>query len=152
VKVAYLFALLSAVFSSVGNSISKFAMMDMPSLTVNCIAFYSSIPLYIFLLKGAAVRREVWSAFTNPKLMMQFGVRGIFGYLGIIAFMLSLSSGPISLVTALSGTQPIFVLILSLIATSLFPKLIHEEFGKKVLGAKLLALLLTVIGILLVSL
>lgn len=152
VKTAYLFALLSALFSSIGNSISKFAMMDMPSLTVNCIAFYSSIPLYIFLLKNAAVRREIVGAFANTKLIIQFGIRGIFGYLGIIAFMASLSSGPISLVTALSGTQPIFVLILSLIASVLFPKLIHEEFGRSVIGIKLLALLLTVIGILFVSL
>ena len=152
VKIAYLFALLSAVFSSIGNSISKFAMMNMPSLTVNCIAFYSSIPLYIFLLKSPSVRSEILGAFKNTRLLLQFGIRGIFGYMGIIAFMASLSSGPISLVTALSGTQPIFVLILSLVASALFPRLIHEEFGKGVLGTKLLALLLTVIGILLVSL
>lgn len=152
VRTAYLFALLSALFSSVGNSISKFAMMDMPSLTVNCIAFYSSIPLYVFLLKSATVRKEILGAFANTKLIIQFGIRGIFGYLGIITFMTSLSSGPISLVTALSGTQPIFVLILSLIASMLFPKLIHEEFGRSVIGTKLLALFLTVIGILLVSL
>lgn len=152
VRTAYLFALLSAIFSSVGNSISKFAMIDMPSLTVNCIAFYSSIPLYFFLLKNASVRKEVASAFGNVKLLIQFSIRGIFGYLGIITFMSSLSSGPISLVTALSGTQPIFVLILSLLASVFYPKLIHEEFGKSVLGIKLLALLLTVIGILLVSL
>lgn len=152
VRTAYLFALLSALFSSVGNSISKFAMMDMPSLTVNCIAFYSSIPLYVFLLKNVTVRKEILGAFANTKLIIQFGIRGIFGYLGIITFMTSLSSGPISLVTALSGTQPIFVLILSLIASMLFPKLIHEEFGRSVIGTKLLALFLTVIGILLVSL
>lgn len=152
VRTAYLFALLSALFSSIGNSISKFAMVDMPSLTVNCIAFYSTIPLYIFLLKNSAVRREVSAAFLNTKLLIQFGVRGIFGYLGIITFMASLSSGPISLVTALSGTQPIFVLLLSLVASVFYPKMIHEEFGRSVLGTKLLALFLTVVGILLVSL
>lgn len=152
VRTAYLFALLSALFSSIGNSISKFAMIDMPSLTVNCIAFYSSIPLYIVLLKNTSVRKEVASAFSNVRLLTQFGIRGIFGYLGIITFMSALSSGPISLVTALSGTQPIFVLILSLVASVFFPKLIHEEFGKSVIGIKLLALFLTVIGILLVSL
>ncbi len=152
VRSAYLFALLSALFSSVGNSISKYAMQDLPSLTVNCIAFYSSIPLYLFLLKNAEVRREIVSAFKNTSLLAQFSVRGLFGYMGIITFMSALSSGPISLVTAVSGTQPIFVLIFSVVISLLYPKVIHEEFGKKALPAKLSALFLTVLGILLISL
>lgn len=152
VRSAYMFALLSAIFSSIGNSISKYAMQDLPSLTVNCIAFYSSIPLYLFLLKNKDVRKEIIFALTNKKLLLQFGIRGLFGYMGIISFMTALSFGPISLVTAVSGTQPIFVLVFSLIISLLFPKAIHEEFGWKTLPAKLSALFLTVLGILLISL
>lgn len=152
VRSAYVFALLSALFSSIGNSISKYAMQDLPSLTVNCIAFYSSIPLYIFLLKNSVVRKEIVYALTNKMLLLQFSIRGFFGYMGIITFMSALSSGPISLVTAVSGTQPIFVLLFSLIISFMYPKVIHEEFGGKTLPAKLTALFLTVLGILLISL
>lgn len=152
VRSAYIFALLSAVFSSIGNSISKYAMTDLPPLTVNCIAFYSTIPLYLFLLRDHVVVREVKDAFLNTKLLFQFALRGIFGYLGIILFMTALNTGPISLVTALSGTQPLFVLIFSLAVSFIFPKIIHEEFEKKVLLSKLLALFLTVAGIMMISL
>jgi len=152
VRSAYFFALLSAIFSSIGNSISKFAMQDLPALTVNCIAFYSSIPLYLYLLKNSEVRKEIVSIFKDTKILLQFSIRGLFGYMGIITFMSALSSGPISLVTAVSGTQPIFVLIFSLILSFMYPKIIHEEFGGKALPTKLLALFLTVLGILLISL
>jgi len=152
VRSAYIFALLSAIFSSIGNSISKYAMHDLPSLTVNCIAFYASIPLYLYLLKKIEVRKEVMSVFTDAKILFQFSIRGLFGYLGIITFMSALSAGPISLVTAVSGTQPLFVLIFSVIISLMYPKIIHEEFKGKALPAKLTALILTVFGIILISL
>jgi len=152
VRSAYIFALLSAIFSSIGNSISKYAMQDLPALSVNCIAFYSSIPLYLYLLKNSEVRKEVVSVFTDAKILFQFSIRGLFGYLGIITFMSALSSGPISLVTAVSGTQPLFVLIFSVIISLMYPKIIHEEFGRKALPSKLTTLFLTVLGILLISL
>jgi len=152
VRSAYIFALLSAIFSSIGNSISKYAMQDLPALSVNCIAFYSSIPLYLYLLKNSEVRKEVVFVFKDTKILLQFSVRGLFGYMGIITFMNALSTGPISLVTAVSGTQPIFVLIFSVIISFIYPKIIHEEFGGKTLPSKLTALFLTVLGIILISL
>ncbi|MCX6732758.1 MAG: EamA family transporter [Candidatus Roizmanbacteria bacterium] len=152
VRSAYLFALLSAVFSSIGNSISKYAMKDLPPLTVNCIAFYSTIPLYLFLLKDNTVVKEVKNTFKNMSLTIQFTVRGLFGYMGIILFMTALSTGPISLVTAVSGTQPLFVLVFSVLVSLLYPKAIHEEFNRRVLAPKLAALFLTVAGIIMISL
>lgn len=152
VKTAYLFAFLAALFSATGNIISKYAMASLPPLTVNCIAFYSTIPLYIFLLKDKNVIPEIRATIKDIKLLMQFSVRGLLGYTGILLNMTAMGSGPISLVSAIGGSQPIMVLLISLILGAVFPKIIHEELGKKVLITKMIALVLTVTGVVLVSL
>jgi hypothetical protein len=43
------------------------------------------------------------------------------------------------------------ILLISLFASFFFPKVIHEELDKKVLLPKIAALILTVIGVVLVS-
>ncbi len=152
VRTAYLFALLAAVFSSVGNSVSKYAMNGLPPLTVNCIAFYATIPLYLFILKDKKILQEVVAALTDKRLMMQFSIRGLLGYVGIMLNMTAFGLGPLSLITAILGTQPMVILVISLLAALVFPKIIHEELGKKTLVPKLAALLLTVAGVVMISL
>ncbi len=148
---AYLFALIAALLSALGNAVSKYAMNGLPSLTVNSIAFYATIPLYLVLLKNREVFREVGANILNKKIMSQFFIRGLIGYAGIISFMLSLGAGKYSLVSAISGTQPLFVLILSIVFTILMPRVIHEEISKRSLMEKSLAIALIVLGAIMIS-
>ena len=148
---AYLFAIAAALLSASGNAISKFAMNGLPSLTVNSVAFFSTIPLYLLLLKNKKVFVEVKKNLKDRAVMTQFFVRGLIGYLGIFSWMLALGAGPLALTSALSGTQPIFVLILSIVCSILLPKYIHEEISKKSLIEKSLAIFLIVAGAMIIS-
>jgi len=65
--------------------------------------------------------------------------------------MTAMGLGIVSLVTAIGGSQPILILILSLIASALFPHVIHEELGRKAILPKLAALILTVAGVVMIS-
>lgn len=150
-KIAYLWALIAAVFSAIGNAFSKYAMAELPPLMVNCIAYFSTIPFYLFLLRGKGVFTEVTSVLRNTKLFLQFGVRGLLGFGAIMLNMTAMGLGIVSLVTAIGGSQPILILVLSLIASVLFPHIIHEELGRKALLPKLTALILTVAGVVLIS-
>ena len=150
-KLAYLFALLAALFSAIGNAFSKHAMVGLPPLMVNCIAYFSTIPFYLFLLKGKGVFAEVKNTLLNKKMVFQFGVRGFLGFGAIMLNMTAMGLGIVSLVTAIGGSQPILILILSLIASALFPHVIHEELGRKATLPKLAALILTVAGVVMIS-
>jgi hypothetical protein len=65
--------------------------------------------------------------------------------------MLAMGAGPISLVSAIGGSQPIMILLISLAASVFFPKVIHEELDRKTLLPKLAALVLTVGGVIMIS-
>lgn len=148
----YTFALLAALCAALGNAMSKYAMYTLPPLTVSCIAYYCSIPLYLYLLKDKKVLEEVVGTIKNSKHLALFGVRGLLGYVSGLLNMIAMGIGVVSLVTAIGGSQPIMILIISLIASFLFPRVIYEELGRNALIPKLAALLLTVSGVLLISL
>ncbi len=149
--IAYVYALLAAIFGAIGNAISKYAMGSLSPFTVNCVAFYATLPLYLVLLRDTSVFHEVQSTLSNVKLSAQFLVRGLLGYSAIMLNMMAMGMGVVSLVSAIGGAQPMVILVLSLIASTLFPKLIHEELGKKTLLPKLTALILTVVGVVMIS-
>jgi transporter family protein len=147
-----LLAVLAAIVSAVGNTVSKYAMLGLPPLAVNSIGYFATVPLYIFLLTKKEVFREVKSNFTNRPTMFKFFVRGLIGYAAIAFFMLAIGAGPVSLVSAMSGTQPLFTLILSLIIASMAPNLIKENISRSAIYLKASAIILIVSGAIIISL
>lgn len=152
VRMAYLYALIAALFAAAGNAIAKYAMADMPPLAVNSISYVAQIPFFIYIAKDSAVSSEIKAALRDTRMMIQFGLRGLLGYSAIMLNMVALSVGVVSLVSAIGGAQPVIILIMSLIGSSLLPHLIHEELGKNTLLSKLAALILTVGGVIMISL
>lgn len=148
----YALVLFAALFSALGNTIAKYAMTGLPSLTVNTIGFFGTIPLYLILFAQKGVPKEVLSALKDKGIMKGFALRGTIGYVAICLFMLGVGAGPVSLVVALSGTQPIFTLIVSLLAGFFVPKMVKEETERSALLTKSVAIILIVIGAIMIGL
>ncbi|MCX7114514.1 MAG: EamA family transporter [Gammaproteobacteria bacterium] len=70
---------------------------------------------------------------------------------GVLAITLALSSGYVTLVNALSSTQPFFVLILTVILSFFFPHILKEKQNRSILMLKGVAITLIVGGAILVS-
>lgn len=67
-------------------------------------------------------------------------------FLGIMA----ISVGAVSLVSTLGQTQPLFVLLFAVVLSVYYPKVLREELSKSILSFKLIAILLTIAGVLLI--
>lgn len=67
----------------------------------------------------------------------------------LINFAISL--GSVSLVNAMQGTQYTFLLILTVILSKKFPQLLEEKISGKILGQKILAILLISTGLLILA-
>lgn len=147
----YLLVIAAAIFSAMGNTIAKHAMSGLPSLTVNTIGFFGSVPLYFILLAQKGVFNEVKTTLGDSATMKKFFLRGLIGYTAICAFMLGVGAGPISLVVALSGTQPLFTLIFSLATGFFLSKMIKEDTTRSAVITKTVAIVLIVIGAIIIS-
>ena len=78
---------------------------------------------------------------------------GEFGYGGFaVAWSLfAISSGPISVVSALIGTRPIFVFLYSTILSSSMFKVMDEPLERKTITTKIIAIGMVVAGIATIS-
>ncbi|MBI5126868.1 EamA family transporter [Candidatus Roizmanbacteria bacterium] len=149
---AYIFALLAALFSSIGNVLSKQAMLYWQPLTVQVVGYLVALPLFLLLLVNKQVSIEAKKTFTNFRSFLLILLRGFMGFLAICSFTLSVGAGPVSLVVALNGTQPLLILVYSTLISRFFPKYIKEEISKSVLLFKAVAILLIASGAVIISL
>lgn len=148
---AYIFAVLAAVVSAAGNTISKFATAVLPAITVSSIGFFATLPFYFLFLRDKKVLEETKRSFADKKLLGLMFLRGMFGFAAIGFFMSAIGSGPVSLVSALNGGQPLVVLILSVLASLFFPRLIKEDITGRAIVYKIISVILIVTGAVIIS-
>ncbi len=149
---AYIFALLAAFFASIGNVLSKQAMVYWPALTVQTVGYLMALPFYLLLLFNKQVFFEVKNTFSNMRLFLLIFSRSFIGFLAICSFMLAVGAGPVSLVVALNGLQPLMILIFSTLLSFFAPKIIKEETSRQALTTKAVAIILIVAGAVTISL
>jgi len=66
-------------------------------------------------------------------------------------YIMALSVGPVSLVSAANSVQALYVFFFAIIATLLIPKYFKEPLERKALGIKLFSILLIMLGVYLIS-
>jgi hypothetical protein len=69
----------------------------------------------------------------------------------VLFLTIAASIGFVSLVSALSSIQPLFVLLFIVILSIFTPKILKEEIGKKTLLLKFIAIVLMITGAILVT-
>ena len=67
--------------------------------------------------------------------------------LGFIVLNWSISLGNVAMINALQGTQYLFLIILVLIMSSKFPKILNEELGRGVMVQKMIGIMLVGMGL-----
>ena len=149
---AYIFALLAAIVASLGNVLSKQAMVYWQPLTVQVFGSLVALPLYLLLLLKKQVFDEVKKTFTTFRSSLMILLRGFIGFLATCSFTLAVGAGPVSLVVALNGGQPLMILIYSTIINVFWPKIIKEEISKGNLFYKVTEIILIDVGAVIISL
>ena len=72
---------------------------------------------------------------------------GIVSFVGSLSFNYAIKLGPVSLVSVLDGIAPVFILIITILLSKYFPKILKEEIDKKVLLTKAFAIALMIWGL-----
>jgi drug/metabolite transporter (DMT)-like permease len=72
-------------------------------------------------------------------------------FVGDVTWLAAVAQAPVSIVAALSTTEPLFVLILAVASSIFTPKLLKEEIGGSKVALKLAAIVLIILGAYLVA-
>jgi len=87
-------------------------------------------------------RRHMWILLAATMLIY---------FAGDVTWLAAISQAPLSIVAALSTTEPLFVLLLAVASSVFTPKLLKEEIGGSKVALKLLSIVLIIIGAYLVA-
>ncbi len=149
---AYVLVILAAMVAAVGNVLTKMAASEIEAMAIFALAVYGCIPFYLLFLIKKEVRAEVKKSLRNKKLMSGLFIRTLIWVVANGLFYLSMAGGPVSLVTAVNATGPVFVFIYSILLSLFLPRFIKEEINPQVLLTKTLAILSIVGGVILINL
>lgn len=74
-----------------------------------------------------------------------------FQLLGILSFIIALSTGYVTLSNALTSTEPFFTLLFVLLLSNFYPNVLKEEIDKSTIFLKFIAISLMFVGVLLIT-
>jgi len=137
--------LTSTLLISIDGIILKFVLKEVDFLSVffwgRVGAIIGVIP--IFLLYNKQFLQTIKQKTKISAILL--GTDLISGATGII-FTLAIALGPVTLVSAITATLPLFVFILATIISLLKPEILREETGKTSIAVKLAAIIIMIVG------
>lgn len=159
-KAAWLFIVLSSFFMGLANVLSKIAYQEMSF--ISSFVWLRWFTLLAALIFVACLNRWREIFLTNQKSKPEHvpikAALGIFifgqlaGSAGVILLQYAISLGNVILVTALSGVQFLFIILMVYLLSSFYPKILKEDISRNFIGQKILWSLLLVAGVILIFL
>lgn len=114
-------------------------------LLIRMGGFLATLPLLLSAKTRHGITVTMRS--TNSSIKGLFVANELINFLAIGSIEFAYVFGPASLISALNASQPVFLLILSVILSLWFPKILKEQVDKKTLTVKVLAIILIAFGI-----
>jgi len=105
----------------------------------------SAVFLIVFI---KSYRNQFFSLFKNNRveIITVNAVNEVINIIGKIILNFAALFVPVALISIINSVHPFFVLILGVILTLLFPKLVKEKIGKKYLWQKIFAIMIMFVG------
>ncbi|MBI4427211.1 MAG: DMT family transporter [Candidatus Magasanikbacteria bacterium] len=146
---AFILMLISCLFYSGYDIIIRYFTRSAPFSLLYFIASFSMLFWLVPILSTKKFRQKYQSEFKyfNLSLAVIAVFVSFFSGLGLFLNTRAISLGPVSLVSALEGFQMIFVFVIAALLTIFVPQIMKEEFDRKNLVLKLMALVLMLGGI-----
>ena len=103
--------------------------------------------IFLFMIKKVRVDVvKAWKGLNNKTRWIISFVE-IIGAFGILSTIYAIDLASASLVTAMMGFQPLFVLVIAVVLSFKFSHIFKEELNKKIILQKLVAICLMIIGL-----
>ncbi|MDP2586593.1 MAG: DMT family transporter [Candidatus Komeilibacteria bacterium] len=159
-KQAWLFIALAALGLGLVNVLSKLSYDQMPFISSFVwIRWFTLLAAIIFVAISGKWQEIILankkSGQEEVKIKSALGIF-IFGQVagsaGVILMQYAIKLGNVILVTALSGLQFLFILLLVYLFSRFYPKILHEDISRNFIGQKIAWSLVLVLGVILIFL
>ena len=137
----------ASLFTALALLTGKYALEELPVWFVYSLRNYGMATVFIFLWRPGAFR-QLYTALGNRQTFVVLALAEfILAPLAVVLNVTAISLGPVSLVSTVTATRPVFVFIFGSILSIPAFKLLDEPLEIKTLSVKLAAIIIIVSGI-----
>lgn len=144
--------LVSSILFGVANVATKYASESIPfwnmySVTAICLGAF-----FCLSSMRPSVLRQLRDMPDRGAILSLIGGNEIVAFAGIILTFWAIENGPVSLVSTVIGTRPLFVFLYALALSRFLPGVLDERFGLSTAAAKVVSIALVAGGVALINL
>jgi drug/metabolite transporter (DMT)-like permease len=154
-KSVFWYMFLSSLFISLSSVVFKLVAQDSAYLPTQFFEYMASVIIGALLFLCNRPARRGFLDILRRHRGQAIGLSGLNEVInlgGVIAMRYAMFLAPIAVVQAISSVQAIFLVVVGVILTLLFPRFIKENIGRKHLLQKVLAIGIMILGTVLLAL
>lgn len=139
--------MLASLLAAAGQIVSKYALNNAPFWDVFAYRnIGTALPFFALLSKGSL--RDFVGALTHPvgRYLIILG-EFMFAPVTVLLSLVAVNMGPVSVVSALLGTRPVFIFLYSAILSMPMFKMMDEPLNRSILAVKATAIAMVVAGL-----
>ncbi|MBO55542.1 MAG: hypothetical protein CL886_07760 [Dehalococcoidia bacterium] len=137
----------ASLFTALALLTGKYALEELPLWFVYSLRNYGMATIFLFLWRPGAFR-QLYIALTNKQtLIVLLLAEFILAPLAVMLNVAAINLGPVSLVSTVTATRPVFVFVYGSILSISAIRLLDEPLELKTLAVKLGAIIMIVAGI-----
>lgn len=136
----------SSLFMAMADVAGKYALAYVSSWNMYCITHFCIAGIFLLISLRPHVLKELGSI-KKAKAISILIINEILVVIGAVLMFWAMQRGPVSLVSTIISSRPIFLFIYALIISRVSPMFIEHQPGKAMLALRLIAIIMIVSGI-----
>jgi drug/metabolite transporter (DMT)-like permease len=139
-----------AFMLAISDIAAKFALESISSQNLFWITSMTMGLVYLALALRPSVWKELFSMAKLRGTMLIIGTNEILALTGVLLSFAAIQRGPVSLVSTIFSTRPLFVIVVSFIISHLFPSFLKWE-NPRLITIRIVAVLMIIAGIAIIN-
>ena len=137
----------SSLLMAVANVATKYALAYMSFWNMYCITIFCMSGIFMLISLRPRILKELSNMKRRNSAITLLALNEILVVAGIVSLFWAMEKGPVSLVSTIASSRPIFVVIYAIILSRTSPMFLEWHTGKRMLVLRLIAIAMIVGGI-----
>jgi drug/metabolite transporter (DMT)-like permease len=137
----------SSLLMAVANIATKYALTYMSFWNMYCITIFCMSGIFMLISLRPRIFKELGNMKQRNSAITLLALNEILVVAGVVLLFWAMERGPVSLVSTIASSRPIFVVIYALILSRTSPAFLKWQSGKRILVLRLIAITMIVGGI-----
>ena len=137
----------SSLLMAMAHITAKYALTSVSFLNMYCIGAFCMSGLFFLISLRPHILQELGNMKQRNSSLTLIALNEIVVMIGVVLLFWAMERGPVSLVSTIISSRPIFVGIFALILSRVLPTLLEWHYGRGMLALRFIAITMIVVGI-----